>query len=336
MKITNKFKMKRVNKNILAIVISVALALLCAVILKVIVDNKISDSLDQETVSYIVANADLAAGSIVDPFDQSLYAIRSDIPAEFAQSNAITPNQADTVNGALLLGDLKRGDILTWQTVDTDERRQLASRLLPGRRALTIPVDDQSSISSMLNPNDKIDLILTYQKKGNVIAAPLLQNVRVLATGDSMSVSGNYAEDDGYSDGFSTITIDLSIDDVSKVTTALELGRLSAVLRNPNDLSYTVNVVSLKTLQRELTLQNYQEPESITNEALPSAYDKQLDELERMRETLLSDANSLLTDANSLLSNANNREPLPSVEKPRPKPSIDVVYGNRSAGANEE
>lgn len=320
--------MKKINKNVLALIVSVALALLCAFLLKVIVDKKIASSLDKETVSYIVANADLSAGSIVNPFDQEMYAIRSDIPTDFAQSNAITPDQAENINGALLISNLKRGDILTWQSIDTDERKQLASRLLPGRRALTIPVDDQSSISSMLNPNDHIDLILTYQKQDSIIAAPLLQNVRVLATGDSVSSSNSYSEDDEYRNGFTTITIDLTIDDVSKVTTALELGRISAVLRNPDDLSYTSNVVSLKTLQRELRLKTFQEPENIQNTALPSAYYDQLEELRRVNESLTSNIDNPKPSF--------QEQPLPQFEKPRSKPSIDVVYGNRTADTNQE
>ena len=320
--------MKKINKNVIALIVSVVLALLCAFLLKVIVDKKIASSLDQETVSYIVANADLSAGDIVNPFDQQLYAVRSDIPAEFAQSNAITPDQAENIDGALLISNLKRGDILTWQSIDTDERKQLASRLLSGRRALTIPVDDQSSISSMLNPNDHIDLILTYQKQDSIIAAPLLQNVRVLATGDSVSSSNNYSEDDGYSDGFTTITIDLTIDDVSKVTTALELGRISAVLRNPDDLSYTTNVVGLKTLQRELRLKTFQEPESIQNEALPSPYYDQLEDLRRMNESLIANAESKQPSF--------QEQPSPQFEKPKSQPSIDVVYGNRTADTNQE
>lgn len=315
MKPINRFKTKKINKNVLALIVSIILALLCAFLLKFIVDKKIANSLDTEMVSYIVANSDLASGTVIDPFNKSTFAIRSDIPAEFAQSTAITPEQADSIDGALLLTDLKRGDILTWQSIDTDERRQLASRLLPGRRALTIPVDDQSSISSMLNPNDNIDLILTYQKLGNVIAAPLMQNVRVLATGDSLSVNGGYAEDAGYSDGYSTITLDLSIDDVSRVTTALELGRLSAVLRNPNDMSYTTNVVSLGTLQRELNLKTFTQQDYIQNERLPN-----------------DDFDDYISRLNNI---QDSREPV-GVEQPAPvqpapqKPSIDVVYGNRN------
>lgn len=244
--------MKKINKNILALVVAVVLALICALLLKVVIDRKISSSLQVETVSYVVANGDLTSGSIIDPFDSQQFAVRSDIPADLAQSNAITPNDADAISGALLIANMKRGDILTWQMVDTDERRQLASKLLPGRRALTIPVDDQSSISSMLKPNDRIDLLLSYDKGGMVVAAPLLQNVRVIATGDN--VSTNYMASGQSLDRYANITLDLSIDDVSRVTTALDLGRISAVLRNPDDLSYTDKIISLETLQEELRL----------------------------------------------------------------------------------
>ena len=200
----------------------------------------------------MVANGDLTSGSIIDPYDSQQFAVRSDIPADLAQSNAITPNDANAISGALLIANMKRGDILTWQMVDTDERRQLASKLLPGRRALTIPVDDQSSISSMLKPNDRIDLLLSYDKGGMVVAAPLLQNVRVIATGDN--VSTNYMASGQSLDRYANITLDLSIDDVSRVTTALDLGRISAVLRNPDDVSYTDKIISLETLQEELSL----------------------------------------------------------------------------------
>ncbi|MBP3946759.1 Flp pilus assembly protein CpaB [Psychrobacter sp. K31L] len=308
----------KINKNVLALIVSVVLALLCALLLKVVVDKKIATSLDTDKVSYIVANNDLPEGTIIDPFDDTQFAVRSDIPAEFAQSTGITPEQAENVDGAMLLTDIKRGDILTWQSVDTDERRQLSSRLLSGRRALTIPVDDQSSISSMLNPNDHIDLILTYQKLGNVIAAPLMQNVRVLATGDSVSVDSSYGESSDYGDGYSTITLDLSIDDVSRVTTALELGRLSAVLRNPNDMSYTTNVVSLETLQRELNLKTFSEQPNIENERLPeSDFNSYLDQIESMQDR----------------NEARIEPPVQNVAPPPKKPSIDVIYGNRSSSS---
>lgn len=295
--------MKKINKNILALVVAVVLALICALLLKVVIDRKISSSLQVETVSYVVANGDLTSGSIIDPFDSQQFAVRSDIPADLAQSNAITPNDADAISGALLIANMKRGDILTWQMVDTDERRQLASKLLPGRRALTIPVDDQSSISSMLKPNDRIDLLLSYDKDGMVVAAPLLQNVRVIATGDN--VSTNYMASGQSLDRYANITLDLSIDDVSRVTTALDLGRISAVLRNPDDVSYTDKIISLETLQEELRLRMAGTNINQNHNVIADNYEEEVKQLQEMPK--LSD------------------EPV-KIEK---NTGITVIYGNK-------
>lgn len=295
--------MKKINKNILALVVAVVLALICALLLKVVIDKKISSSLQVETVSYVVANGDLTSGSVIDPFDSQQFAVRSDIPADLAQSNAITPNDADAISGALLIANMKRGDILTWQMVDTDERRQLASKLLPGRRALTIPVDDQSSISSMLKPNDRIDLLLSYDKGGMVVAAPLLQNVRVIATGDN--VSTNYMASGQSLDRYANITLDLSIDDVSRVTTALDLGRISAVLRNPDDLSYTDKIISLETLQEELRLRMAGASINQKNNMIVDNYEEEIKQLQEMPK--LSD------------------EPV----KTEKNTGITVIYGNK-------
>ncbi|MCG7412811.1 Flp pilus assembly protein CpaB [Moraxella nonliquefaciens] len=295
--------MKKINKNILALVVAVVLALICALLLKVVIDKKISSSLQVETVSYVVANGDLTSGSVIDPFDSQQFAVRSDIPADLAQSNAITPNDADAISGALLIANMKRGDILTWQMVDTDERRQLASKLLPGRRALTIPVDDQSSISSMLKPNDRIDLLLSYDKGGMVVAAPLLQNVRVIATGDN--VSTNYMVSGQSLDRYANITLDLSIDDVSRVTTALDLGRISAVLRNPDDLSYTDKIISLETLQEELRLRMAGASINQKNNMIVDNYEEEIKQLQEMPK--LSD------------------EPV----KTEKNTGITVIYGNK-------
>lgn len=298
--------MKKPNKNILALIFAVILALVCAGILKVMIDKKISSSLQKETISYVVANADLDSGILVDPFDSSQFAVRSDIPADMSQSNAITPDQADAISGALLIANMKRGDILTWQMVDTDERRQLANKLLPGRRALTIAVDDESSISSMLKPNDRIDLLLAYDKNGLAVSAPLLQNVRVIATGDTVSTTPMQG---GQSASYANITLDLSIDEVSYVTTAQQIGRISAVLRNPDDVSYTSKVISLDTLQQELKLRTTP-PMPIPDES-----------------ALFYPPLPVQTENETLQESSPSPKP---IQKTQDKSTIAVIYGNKA------
>lgn len=315
--------MRRINKNVAALIVAVVLALACAILLKFLIDKKISKSLDTQKVSYVVANTDLQSGILVDPYDQKAFAVRSDIPAQFAQSNAITPDQAESIKGSLLIANMKRGDILTWQMINTDERSQLANKLLPGRRALTIPVDDQSSISSMLKPNDHIDLILSYEKNGVIVAAPLLQNVRVIATGNN--VSTNSVKPESNDNSYANITLDLDIEEVSKVTTALDLGKLSAVLRNPQDMSYTTNVISLQTLQKELSLRNIgtQLPEA---PRIDYAYSKQLPAIEKAQEK--QEKFDLPKPPPKTFNQVIEKK---SVDKS----SINVIYGNKTELSGE-
>lgn len=317
--------MKRINKNVAALVAAVVLALGCAILLKVLIDKKISKSLDTEKVSYVVANTDLQSGVLVDPYDQKVFAVRNDIPAKFAQSNAITPDQAESIKGSLLIANMKRGDILTWQMLNTDERSQLANKLLPGRRALTIPVDDQSSISSMLKPNDHIDLILSYEKNGIIVAAPLLQNVRVIATGNK--VSANNTKYEGNDSSYANITLDLGIEEVSKVTTALDLGKLSAVLRNPEDMSYTTNVISLQTLQKELSLRNIG-AQQMNSPPIPDFdYSKQLAAIQKSQQKELE-----LPKEQAL-----SKQPVePQQKTPSKKAAINVIYGNKTVSGGEQ
>lgn len=318
--------MRRINKNVAALIVAVVLALACAILLKFLIDKKISKSLDTQKVSYVVANTDLQSGVLVDPYDKKAFAVRNDIPAKFAQSNAITPDQAESIKGSLLIANMKRGDILTWQMLNTDERSQLANKLLPGRRALTIPVDDQSSISSMLKPNDHIDLILSYEKNGVIVAAPLLQNVRVIATGNNVSTNNiNY---DGKSNSYANITLDLDIEDVSKVTTALDLGKLLAVLRNPEDMSFTTNVISLQTLQKELSLRNIGNQQLESPSVSEYNYSKQLAAIQKAQEREID------IPKNEPLARQPN-ETNPKEKRSPEQVAINVIYGNKTASGGE-
>ena len=68
-------------------------------------------------------------------------------------------------------------------------------KLTIGKRAITFPVDEINSISGMLQPGDKIDLIATIRQLNNDVTYPLLQDVQILATGTQLSPR----DDDGKS-----------------------------------------------------------------------------------------------------------------------------------------
>jgi pilus assembly protein CpaB len=96
---------------------------------------------------------------------------------------------------------------------------------------MTLQVDEINSISGMLDPGDVIDLIVSVDRKGRKRTLPLLQGVKVMATGQRL------AEDpaSGERRQFSTVTIDIAPQQAAVLILARETGRITALLRNPGD-----------------------------------------------------------------------------------------------------
>jgi pilus assembly protein CpaB len=96
-----------------------------------------------------------------------------------------------------------------------------------------VPVDEVNSISGMLQPGDRIDLMVSARKDNKAYMFPLLQNVAVLATGSQAVPAGDGK--DGGRRSYTTITLDASPQDAQRVLAAREIGKLAALLRSPGD-----------------------------------------------------------------------------------------------------
>ena len=109
-----------------------------------------------------------------------------------------------------------------------------ASRVAVGRRAMTVPVDEINSISGLLEPGDQIDLIVTIDRKGKKLTLLLLQSVQVMATGQR-AVDG---PKDGERKQYSTVTINTTPEQAKNVIIARDIGKVTALLRNPDDKNH--------------------------------------------------------------------------------------------------
>ena len=183
--------------------------------------------------SVVVASRNLQPGELINSSSVSL----RKIPQEFINSSSITGENFESVDGQGLLLAVKAGEpILTSYTV-TRGGAYFSGTLKPGRRALTIEVDEISSISGMLRAGDKIDILVTAKqpKKIGVAAAtddmtfPLLSNLSVLATGQAQRGSGNATVT------YTHITLDVTPDEANSIIAAKTGGKMTAVLRSPKD-----------------------------------------------------------------------------------------------------
>ena len=185
------------------------------------------------TVDIVVAKNDIEKGSMVS--NQNL-ALRK-IPVEFAHSGAIRPEDFPRVDGSVIAFPVKSGEMMMWSQMENKRAPTFSARLLAGRRAITVVVDEINSISGMLEPGDLIDLMFTADQRGKKVIAPLLQSVQILATGqrsvDDVK-SGERVQ-------FATVTLNTTPEQAKNIIVAREIGKLTALLRNPADSELTAD-----------------------------------------------------------------------------------------------
>jgi pilus assembly protein CpaB len=158
------------------------------------------------------------------------------IPEEWAHSGGITPDQSSRIVGAVLAYSATAGEPLLWAQLEAPRPPTFSTQLAPGRRAVTVPVDEISSVSGMLEPGDLIDIVVSLHKERNNFTFTLLQSVPVLATGQQTTVQKT-AAGEAQEKTFSTITLDTLPEDAKRVIAAREIGRVTALLRAPGDLT---------------------------------------------------------------------------------------------------
>lgn len=160
------------------------------------------------------------------------------IPKQYALSEAITPDQFARAENAQLRFPAAAGEQLVWSQLESAEGASFSAHIAVGRRAVTIPVDEISSVSGMLVPGDVIDIVVGLQKDNRAISLPLLQSVKVLATGSRVSRDEKGDDKgDGSTQGkeYNTVTLDASPSEAQRVLLAREIGKVTALLRHPDD-----------------------------------------------------------------------------------------------------
>jgi pilus assembly protein CpaB len=193
--------------------------------------EQLEDDARMPLVSVVVASADLAAGARITT---EVVAVR-EMPAEWASPSAVSPEEFESIESTSLAYPVKRGEAILWAHVAPARALGFAERLIDGRRAVTIPVDEISSVSGLLQPGDTIDLYVSFEHKGNPVTVPLLQGMKVLATGRQVDASPRGTSTTEVERSFSTVTLDASLEEAVKLIAARQSGAITAMLRRPGD-----------------------------------------------------------------------------------------------------
>ena len=181
----------------------------------------------------VVAKADLAAGTALS---ESNMATRH-VPRDYVYPETVLPENFSQISGQTLIKPLSKGQPLLSSYLSEGGVTGLSDKVKEGRRAVTINVDEVSSINGMIHPGDRIDLLFSVRGSGSGASiAPLLQNVRVLATGGQYAPAvGGQPGQDKFGLSYATLTLDVTPEEAERIILARETGILTATLRGRSD-----------------------------------------------------------------------------------------------------
>ena len=235
-------------KRKIVLVVSLAAGLLAAVLTRVCISAKdaevkaLKDSINRRygTMEVLCFAREIPSGSELAKSDLGL----KTVPAVGMRGQALTAeNVADVVGRRVLIGH-KRGDVVFWSDIEGGDPSAtgLSADVKRQMRAVSINCTGAASVSSMVRPNDHVDVIGTFDFEGaggrrNFVTCTILQNVLVLATGSETAKSRLRSQ--GISRAYSTVTLEVTPREAEMLAVAEQIkGRLVLTLRNRNDTSY--------------------------------------------------------------------------------------------------
>lgn len=200
------------------------------------------------TKRVIVAAADIAEMETIDESKLEIV----DQPQDFIQPEAVT--DVEGAVGQVAAVPIKKGEqLLQTKLLLPGPDTGLSMEVSPGKRAITLPIDDMRGVSKLLRPGDRIDIVaaLDYGKGGDQRreVRTVLQDVVILATGLNvmnkiprrfeLDANGKTINRINLSatTNFTTITIEAKPEEVQQVVYMLATapGSIFTTLRHPND-----------------------------------------------------------------------------------------------------
>jgi pilus assembly protein CpaB len=142
-----------------------------------------------------------------------------------------------------LVGRIPRATIKANQIVlesmlySRDASAGLAFSITPGKRAITLNVNEVSGVAGFVLPGSYVDLLYSSRDNiGHSQSRIILQNILVLAVAQDRAVGG----DEGKPKLVPSVTVELSPQDAETLDAARQTGNINLMLRNQSEPSHSV------------------------------------------------------------------------------------------------
>ena len=227
-------------------------------------------------ISIVAAAHDVPAGTVLEESDIG----SKKIYEQAAPARVITVDEAALVLGKKTLLELRQDKPVLWSDIEGGGPGEvgLASIIKPGMRAISLSVSGAASVSGMVEPNDRVDVLGTFAfpsttEEGEMEAVTLtvLQDVTVLACGQLLAKS-LVSEREPRRAGYQTVTLEVTPREAELLVFAEQIhGRLTLSLRNQKDVSFETDLpsVNFNRLQAVLPDLNVYRQQNIRHKRTP-------------------------------------------------------------------
>ena len=168
-----------------------------------------------------------------------------EVPVEYVMSGAVL--EADKAVGKLARSDLYEGEqLIERKLMDRqDQQGGLAVKVDDGKRAISIPVGMVSALHGLVEVNDRVDVLVTFDHEEEIrgggdeqvsrdqvnqtVTSTIIHNVPILAVNAVMDSSSDGAPEP------STITLMVEPEEAQWIALAIHQGSIQLSLRSPED-----------------------------------------------------------------------------------------------------
>jgi pilus assembly protein CpaB len=228
---------------------------------------------------YVVAAAtDIPAGTTIKPGDIG----KLPVFEASAPDRVITEEQASSIIGRKTLFEIPAKKPILWSDIEGGAPGAvgLSPIIQPRMRALSLAVAGADSVSGMVQPNDKVDVLGTFSFPSKsapgqmeTVTLTVLQDVTVLATGQRLAKQEVSERTAPRSSGYTTVTLEVTPREAELLVFAQQArGRLTLTLRNSSDVYYESDLpeINFEHLEKKLPDLNLYRQREIRHNPIPA------------------------------------------------------------------
>jgi len=175
----------------------------------------------------VVALQDVSEGRSIEPASVTV----AQWPVGTVPAGAFT--SIDSVVGRVTRIDVFKGEVIVpGRLAPNGTGPGLQVKITPGKRAIAVRIDDVAGISGMIQPNSRVDVMVTThdEKSQQQVSKLFMSNMRVLSVGTISQVSS-----DNRPISAPTATLEVTPVEAERLAIAQGTGRIQLVLRGYGD-----------------------------------------------------------------------------------------------------